>query len=105
MAIINVPPNDERRAVQRTPINQRARLHSDFGIQGCIVTEISVKGARIGLAADTALPLRFELEFIPTGRRVPVQLIWQHGSVAGVQFKLQPTLLERLDVRTWFRRT
>ena len=72
-------------------------------MQGCIVTDLSTRGARIGLASDTALPLRFELEFLPTGQRVPVQLIWQRGPEAGVQFKLQPTLLERLDVRTWFR--
>jgi len=74
-------------------------------MQSCIITDISTKGARLGLAADTALPLRFELEFFSTGQRVPVQLIWQRGPEAGVQFKLEPTLLERLDVRTWFRRT
>ena len=99
----NVRMAVERRTDARLPTNERAKLHLTGVIRGCIVTDRSSKGARLGLGADHPLPQRFEIEFITTGRRVPAQLVWQRGLVAGVQFDIRPTLLERLNVLSWFR--
>jgi hypothetical protein len=93
---------DARRAV-RHQTNERGKIYEKHAVRGCIVTELSSKGARIGLGAQAALPLRFEIEFVATGRRVPAQLIWQRGLTAGIQFEIRPTLLERLNVLSWFR--
>ena len=70
--------------------------------RGCIVSDLSPRGARLGFGAEAELPLRFELVFA-TGRRVNAQLIWQREMMAGVLFDLRPTFRDRL-VPHWFRR-
>ena len=93
----------ERRAVPRQSTNERGLIIlAGNGTRACIVTDLSPKGARIGLGTDTPLPLRFEIQFPKSGRRVPAQLVWQRGLIAGVQFAIKPTWSKRLKLRLWF---
>jgi hypothetical protein len=93
----------ERRSLPRRPAREQATaIVAGSTKRGCVVTDFSRRGARLGFGAEAPLPLRFELVFA-TGRRVNAQLIWQREMTAGVLFDLPPTLGERLVPR-WFRR-
>ena len=95
----------ERRSVPRHSAKERAIAIVDGSVmRGCVVQDFSERGARLGLGALNPLPLRFELLF-PTGQRMKVALIWQRELVAGVSFDRPLTILERLAVWNWLRRS
>jgi len=76
----------ERRSVPRNNTAQRATaIAADSEARGCLVMDLSSRGARLALGSPYQLPSRFELVF-QTGQRVKVMLIWQRGLVAGVSF-------------------
>ena len=93
----------ERRSVPRRPAREQATaIVAGTTKRGCLISDLSPRGARLGFGAEAPLPLRFELVFA-SGRRVNAQLIWQRDMMAGVHFDLQPTLGQRLLPR-WLRR-
>jgi hypothetical protein len=76
----------ERRSVPRHSVTRRATaLAAGFDPRGCLVLNLSDRGARLAVGSAYQLPSRFELAF-RSGQRVKVMLIWQHGLVAGVAF-------------------
>jgi hypothetical protein len=93
----------ERRSLPRRPAREQATaIVAGTTKRGCVISDLSPRGARLGFGAEAPLPLRFELVF-SSGRRVNAQLIWQRDMTAGVLFDLRPTLGQRLVPR-WFRR-
>jgi hypothetical protein len=95
----------ERRSLPRHSAKERATAVVDGAVmRGCVLLDFSQRGARLGLGAPNPLPLRFELRF-PSGHCVNAMLVWQRNLVAGVSFDMPLTLLQRLSLWNWHRRS
>ena len=53
---------------------------------GCLITEISDRGARLEFKRSVSLHSPFEVHFERTDRSWLAELLWQRGLVAGVRF-------------------
>ncbi len=77
---------DRRRAVRRT-VNLAGRLCFSDGIYlPCTVRDISPMGARLELACETILPLRFSLQIPDDLFQVDCELKYRNGRCVGVEF-------------------
>lgn len=82
-------PEGERRGPPRTRVLIPALAVCEDGAEfRCIVRDMSLTGAKIGVSARYRLPKRFKL--ITDNRRqgYPVKLVWQRGEFAGLALDL-----------------
>jgi hypothetical protein len=59
---------------------------TDWTVMDCTIRDISEKGARLVLGDAVTLPAEFRLHIVSSNTIVPVQVLWQRGTTAGVGF-------------------
>ena len=52
----------------------------------CVVSDVSLSGAKIIVQGEAAIPTHFELAFDYAGTQRLCELVWWHGKTAGVKF-------------------
>ena len=70
---------------------QRSRHHARLVKHGCadrpcMVSDVSLNGAKIVVQGEAAIPSHFELAFDLAGTRRLCELVWWQGKTAGVKF-------------------
>ncbi|WP_018260673.1 hypothetical protein [Methylobacterium sp. WSM2598] len=80
--------NEDRRAAERAPRFPQGRVLLP-GVEPvkCLVRDRTTTGAKLGLAAEVALPLAFKLLLIEEDGEFPVEERWRRGDWVGVQFR------------------
>jgi hypothetical protein len=94
----------EQRAAPRVTVLERGAVKlSTSEAVGCLITDVSDRGARIKVDAQVKLPNLFELGCEASGRSWWVDLIWQRGGEAGVRFTnpLPPPLAIKSGLGDW----
>lgn len=82
--------SDNRGAGRRRMLKQGRIILSDWTAVDCILRDISDSGARIVFAGPTSLPKEARLLVVSTNEMYPVEVAWQRGLNAGVQFTGPP---------------
>jgi two-component system cell cycle response regulator len=59
---------------------------TDWTVMDCVIRDISEKGARLVLGDAITLPPEFRLHIVSSNTIVPVHVLWQRGTAAGVGF-------------------
>ena len=82
-----------RPSINRIPREARRsrHIHARLAKHGsadrlCVVSDVSLNGAKIVVQGEDAIPTHFELAFDLAGTQRPCELIWWHGKTAGVKF-------------------
>ncbi len=80
------PPDrfDDRRREPRIPVELDARVYP--GALPCIVCDRSASGARLRFAHSVVLPQVIIVVFWRSGQAHESQVMWRHGSEAGLRF-------------------
>lgn len=84
------PSPADGRIERRRPVYRFARIVlSDRSEVDCIVSDLSVKGARIQLESALALPQAVKLKMVLTGETRRARVAWQRNRAAGLSFSLE----------------
>lgn len=82
-----------RPAIKRIPRETRRSRHIHARLlkhgcadRRCVVSDVSLNGAKIVVQGDAAIPTHFELAFDLAGTQHLCELIWWQGNTAGVKF-------------------
>ena len=78
----------ERRALDRTEINQLAMLHLDGvrGVHPCLVMNFHNQGARLHSSTFHIVAFEFDLSFDGFKRTKRCHVVWRDGNTCGVEF-------------------
>jgi hypothetical protein len=71
---------------RKRTLKQAKIVLTDWTIMDCTIRDISEKGARLVLGDVVTLPTEFRLLFVSSNTIVPVRVLWQRGTAAGVGF-------------------
>jgi hypothetical protein len=80
----NITPNDQRRAARGSTIQGGSLLHKGLLLK-CVISDLSVTGARVHLLTPAPAPETVLLE-LPGGAVRAARRRWQIGSDAGFEF-------------------
>ncbi|MFZ5617778.1 MAG: PilZ domain-containing protein [Pseudomonadota bacterium] len=84
------PSPGDGRTEQRRLVYRFARIVlSDRSEVDCIVSDLSVRGARIELESALALPQAVKLKIVLTGQTRRARVAWQRDRAAGLSFSLE----------------
>lgn len=72
----------------------RVILHNHMTVD-CVIRDLSVDGARLVFDLPIGLEPFFQLLVTTTHSVLPVELVWQHGTAAGVRFGNGASLLSQ----------
>ena len=85
------PASDDGGAHHRSEHRKRTLKEAkivltDWTVIDCTIRDISEGGARIVVGDAMTLPPEFRLHIVSSNTIVPVRLLWQRGTAAGVGF-------------------
>lgn len=77
-----------RRGSERFPTSLEGRISFDGDASpiDCILSDLSMTGARLGFREAAEIPPEFELQIPEEGACAMVRLVWTRGHEAGVMF-------------------
>jgi hypothetical protein len=77
---------EKKRRARRAKVLGHALILGAGVRANCVLRDISVAGAKIGISARVKLPRTFDLVSVKTQSRRRVYLRWRRGDFAGVEF-------------------
>lgn len=83
---------EEKRIIRRQRVLKTGRIMLPNGVStlSCIIRNINVAGAQIELPPTTAVPPKFALVDVQTGRSYNAEVVWQKGNRWGLSFSDDP---------------
>lgn len=83
-----MPPDVERRAERRRPVNLRATVVYDGGVSrlDARIVDLSKAGARLELSAPAPLPKHFYM-LTPPHQMQHCAVVWQADRTVGIMFR------------------
>jgi hypothetical protein len=78
---------NEQRAVPRNRLLKTGTIEFDGGVIACMVRNVSISGAALGLTDTASVPDYFTLVFPAEGLHMPCHVIWRKDKRLGVEFR------------------